>query len=87
MDLAHTRDTETGIRSEVSRNADISIRLLCCSTKIHALRAIFRKVKVDNKSELQTLFRAPAVLDTIDCIVASSGRLPIQKLNKILMIF
>ena len=79
MDLVRTADTETEIRSEASRNADTSTQLLCCSTRIHALRAIFRKVKVDNKSELQTLFRAPAVLDTIDCIVASSGRLPIQK--------
>ena len=74
MDLGRTADTETEIRSEASRNADTSTRFLCCSTRIHALRAIFRKVKVDNKSELQTLFRAPAVLDTIDCTVASSGR-------------
>ena len=83
MDLVHTTYTKTEIRSEASRNADISTRILCCSTEIHALPTTSRKAKVDNKNALQILSRVPAVLDTIDCIVASWGRLPIQKSNKI----
>ena len=81
MDLVRTTNTETEIMSEALRNADISTRFLCCSIKTLALRATSRRVKVGNKNVLQILSRVPAVLDTIDCILASLDRLPVQKLN------
>ena len=83
MELVRTTNTETEIRSEALRNADISTERFCCSIKSHALPTTSRKAKVDNKNVLQILSRVPAVLDTIDCIVASWGRLPIQKSNQI----
>ena len=87
MDLVRTTNTETEIMSEALRNADISTRFLCCSIKTLALLATSRTVKVDNKNELQILFRAPAVLDTTDCILVSVGRSPIEKSNQALKIF
>ena len=76
MDLVRTTNTETEIRSEALRNADISTERFCCSIKSHALPTTSRKAKVDNKNVLQTLFRVLVALDTIDCIVASLDRLP-----------
>ena len=81
MDLVRTTNTETEIRSEALRNADISTERFCCSIKSHALPTTSRKAKVDNKNALQILSRVPAVLDTIYCILASLDRLPVQKLN------
>ena len=79
MDLVHTTDTGTEIRSEALRNVDISTRFLCCSIKTHALRATSRTAKVDNKNVLQTLSRAPAVLDITGCTLASLDRLSIKR--------